>query len=102
MPHFQTHGLRTTTVWSSVPTGTEAKNNCAGEDHQQFTSVLCYASSSQKFSLSFKISDNDLEQTMDPLNTRLVRYSLGHRFYFKIGCDFWGQTQNLPTTKLVL
>jgi hypothetical protein len=36
-----TNGLRTR-IWSQVPTGYETKNNCAGEDHEQFAAVLWY------------------------------------------------------------
>jgi hypothetical protein len=35
--------LERTDIWSWVPTGPEAKNDCAGEGQQQSTAMLCYA-----------------------------------------------------------
>jgi hypothetical protein len=38
--------MKRTKIRSRVPEGPEIKNNCAGEDQQKFTPMLCYASDS--------------------------------------------------------
>jgi hypothetical protein len=43
-PHFKTRkSLGRTNIWS-WPTGPETKNDCAGEDQQQFTGLNCKTS----------------------------------------------------------
>jgi hypothetical protein len=40
IPHFKTYNsLERTEIWSWVLTGPEIKNDCAGEDQQQFTGL---------------------------------------------------------------
>jgi hypothetical protein len=45
-PNFQTHKiLRRIKIWSWVPTGSETKNDCAGEDQQQFSGLNWHVAS---------------------------------------------------------